>query len=169
MKNNPVTDAVRNRRSIRKFQDKKIPADMLAAVLEAGRWAPSGQNTQPWRFAVMEEAAMRAALARLTRYGKIIEGAPACVAVFFDAPSGYNRDKDLMGIGACVQNMLLAAHSLGLGAVWLGQILERKAEVNGLLGLDDRYELMAVVAIGFPAEEPEGGRKELESLVLKRF
>jgi nitroreductase len=72
--------------------------------------------------------------------------------VFYNIPEGYNRDMDLLAFGACVQNMLLPAHSIGIGTVWLGEILNRKSEINTLLEITDNYELMAVIALGYPAE-----------------
>jgi len=103
----------------------------------------------------------------LTHYGRVVRSSALCVAVFYHVPSGYNRDKDILGIGACIQNMLLAAHSLSLGAVWLGEILNRKSDVNSLLGLDGSFELLAVIALGHPDERPESERRPMEELVVK--
>ena len=74
-----------------------------------------------------------------------------------------------MSIGACIQNILLAAESLGIGAVWLGEILNRRDDVNGILGIEDENELMAVIALGHSDEEPRSTRKETESLMLSCF
>ncbi|HSV97655.1 MAG TPA: nitroreductase [Spirochaetota bacterium] len=163
---NQVIEAIRTRRSVRKFTDAPVSAEDLSAILEAGRWAPSGLNNQPWRFAVIRDGEVLERLSRLTRYGPVVRGSTLCVAVFYHAPSGYNRDKDILGIGACIQNMLLAAHSLGIGAVWLGEILNQKSAVNGLLGLDASYELMAVLALGSPDERPESERRPIDELVV---
>ncbi len=169
MKDTMVLQAIRERRSIRKYTGENIPDTVLGQILDAGRWAPSGLNNQPWRFAVVRDRNIREQMSRLTHYSGIVVECDLCVAVLYNHNAGYDRDKDLMGIGACVQNMLLAAHSQGIGAVWLGEILKRKKEVNDLLGIDEGNELMAVLAMGFPAETPNKERKPLENLVLKRI
>lgn len=164
---NEILTAIKTRRSIRKYTQDDIPAQAIETILEAGRWAPSGLNNQPWRFCVISDSAIRNTMATLTAYGRIVKQCSACIAVFYHLPDGYDRDKDAMAIGACVQNMLLAAASLGLGAVWLGEILKRKSEVNGLIGLDADCELMAVIALGYPDESPRSSRKKLSSLIVK--
>jgi nitroreductase len=163
---NSTITTISGRRSIRKYSGETVTDEALAQLLEAGRWAPSGLNNQPWRFAVLKDKDLLDKTASLTKYSSIIKGADICIAVFFHKPSGYNRDKDLMAVGACVQNMLLAAHSLSLGAVWLGEILNRKDEFNSLHGINSDYELCALIAIGHPAEKGERSRKPLEELII---
>jgi len=167
-KTNAVLQAIKERRSIRRYAGGSIAHDLIDAVLEAGRWAPSGLNNQPWRFAIVRDAEIRAKLGSFTHYGSIIKSSSVCVAVFLHLASGYDRDKDCMGIGACVQNMLLAAHSLGLGAVWLGEILKSKGEVARLLEVPDGLELMAVIALGLPGEEPESDRLPFDTLIVRK-
>ncbi|HPL17117.1 MAG TPA: nitroreductase family protein, partial [Spirochaetota bacterium] len=161
---NDVIKAIIDRRSIRKYTKDHIDSDNLHMILEAGRWAPSGLNNQPWSFIVARGAEIKNSLSTLTHYSRIIKQCDLCICVMYDIPNGYNRDKDLMSIGACIQNMLLAAHSLGIGSVWLGEILNRKSEVNALLAVGDDFELMAVIALGCPAQTPRSSRKQLESL-----
>ncbi|MBN1495479.1 MAG: nitroreductase [Spirochaetes bacterium] len=168
MSDNEIIRAIKARRSIRKYSGESISPGAIEDILEAGRWAPSGLDNQPWRFSVITDARSKEQLAPLTAYSRIVKECAACIAVFYHLPDGYDRDKDAMAIGACVQNMLLAAASLGLGAVWLGEILKRKAEARDLLGVDDSCELMAVIAIGHPAESPRSSRKRLSSLILKQ-
>ena len=161
----------RERRSIRRYLDRPVADELVNALLEAARWAPSGLNNQPWRFVVIRDEPLRKALAGLTKYGRIIEQAPVSIAVFLDNQSLYHREKDLQGVGAALQNLLLAAHELGLGAVWLGEILNNAARVGELLELPPRYELMAVVAVGHPDPDHQPAKKErkpLSELVLKR-
>jgi len=164
---NPVLHAIRSRRSIRRFTADPVDPDRVRVLLEAAAWAPSGLNNQPWRFVVATDPDLRASLARCTKYGRILEAAPLLVAVLLDSEASYDRTKDVQAVGACIQNMLLAAQSLGLGAVWIGEILNRRAEVESLLGLGPTLELMAVVAVGRPAEAPTPRRRRsLEELVV---
>ncbi len=149
---NPVLSAIISRRSVREFLSTPISDELIIAILEAGRWAPSGLNNQPWRFIIVNDRGALDEMAKLTSYGRIIKNAPIAIAVFLDKKAMYDRTKDILGIGACIQNMLLAVHSLGLGGVWLGEILKNREKVNALLGAPESLELMAVLAVGYPAK-----------------
>ncbi|MDA8433130.1 MAG: nitroreductase [Nitrospiraceae bacterium] len=164
-----ILDIIISRRSIRRFEKREISDELLERVLEAGRWAPSGLNNQPWRFAVIRDSELREKISALTHYGKIVRAADVLVAVFMDSASSYHAVKDAQGIGACLQNMLLEAHSLGLGAVWLGEIIKSDEQIRHLLGLGSDLELMAVVALGYSAESPgPTKRKALKDLIVFR-
>ncbi len=168
--NNLVLDAIFSRRSVRDYLDKPVPREIVEKVLLAGIWAPSGLNNQPWRFAIVRDKSVKSQIARLTRYRAIIEKAPLIIAVFIDRESMYNEVKDHQAIGACIENMLLAVHSLGLGAVWLGEILKNAEEVRNILGLQETVELMAVVALGYPAHRKQkSSRKSLDEFILKEI
>ncbi len=161
-------EGIYTRRSIRQFTDKAVSREQLREIVKAGTWAPSGLNNQPWRFVIVTGAAVRNDLAKQTKYHFIIERAPACIAVFVDRSVMYNDVKDHQAMGACLQNMLLAAHALGLGAVWLGEILKNADAVRTLLGLDANMELMAVVALGHPASKNHSSaRKDISQVLLK--
>jgi len=163
-----ILSIIRERRSIRRYK-REVPSDeVIQTILEAGRWAPSGLNNQPWRFLVMKGKANKDGLAEFTKYGNIIIGAPVVIIVFMNVADSYNRDKDLMAIGACIQNMLLQAHSLGLGACWLGEITNRKKDVAHYLKLPKDIDLMSVIALGYPDEIiNEGSRKSVKSLLIE--
>ncbi len=162
-----VYEMVRRRRSIRKYEDRMVADAEVTQILEAGRWAPSGLNNQPWRFMVVTDRETKDGLARFTKYGRIIKAAPLLIVVCMDQKASYNRDKDLMAIGAFIQNMLLAACELNVGTCWLGEILNRKEEVAAYLGLPDNLELMAVVTVGYLAETGgKGKRRSLEALAI---
>lgn len=163
-----LLEGIYTRRSIRQFTKKEVAREHLLEIVKAGTWAPSGLNNQPWRFAVLRDREYLRKLSGLTRYSKIIEAASACIAVFIDREVMYHDVKDYQAMGACLQNMLLAAHALGLGAVWLGEILKSAAEVRSLLNLPERYELMAVVAVGHPARRGHTSqRKDLSEVILR--
>jgi nitroreductase len=160
-------DIIRQRRSIRQYKEG-VPSDVeIGKILEAGRWAPSGLNNQPWRFLVLNDKLKKDGLVKFTKYGQIIKEAPLAIVVCLDLADSYNRDKDLMAIGACIQNMLLVAYSLGLGTCWLGEILNKKEELAKYLNLDDDLEIMAVVTLGYPDEDkPKACRKPLKELKI---
>jgi len=169
MTGNHVLSTIFNRRSIRRYTKTDISDENITTILDAGRWAPSGLNNQPWRFSIIKQETIRNELSSLTKYSRIINECNTCIAVFYHTPSGYNKDKDLMSIGSCIQNMLLAAESLTIGAVWLGEILNKKEEVNRVLNIDSENELMAIIALGYSRETPSKERKDLDSLILKKF
>lgn len=163
-------EGIYSRRSIRQYADRAVEKENLLEIIRAGTWAPSGLNNQPWRFVIVTDNDALYKMASLTKYRKVIEGAPACIAVFIDKDAMYNDVKDHQSMGACLQNMLLAAHALGLGAVWLGEILKSAEEVRILLELPETMDLMAVVAIGHPAAtKRESHRKKVSEVLLKEI
>ncbi|BDQ33541.1 nitroreductase family protein [Pseudodesulfovibrio portus] len=168
---NPVFQAIYTRRSIRKYTDEPVTRDELTAILDAGRWAPSGLNNQPWRFLVITRDDERhEKLAECTKYAHIVRGSQACIAVLLEKEAMYSEMKDHQGAGACIQNMLLAAHALGIGSVWIGQIVNDQAASLGALSLsENQYELQAVIALGRPAQKGGSSRKELAELMLETF
>jgi len=162
-----ILEGIYSRRSIRNFTDKPVEQRDVLEIIKAGTWAPSGLNNQPWRFVIIRSSGVRNSLARLTRYGTIVKNAPICIAVFVDRDAMYDNAKDHQAMGACIQNMLLAIHALGLGAVWLGEILKNAEAVRLLLELPDTNELMAVVALGHPASrDQQSQRKDISEVIL---
>jgi len=166
---NPVTQAIKSRRSIRHFTEEPVCDEEIDQIIESGMWAPSGKNNQPWKFAVIQDTGLRASLTPLTHYGSIIQSASVCIAVFLDHSRVYDRTKDIQAAGAAIQNMLLTIHSLGLGGVWLGEILKNKEKVGESLGAGRELELMAVIALGHPKEKAGRQRRDhLEERVFLR-
>ncbi|AAM07140.1 TPA: nitroreductase family protein [Methanosarcina acetivorans] len=165
---NKVIDTILNRRSVREFTDRPISKEEINTILNAGRWAPSGLNNQPWRFAVVRNPETIQKLSECTHYSGIVAGAALLIAAFLDTEHSYNRTKDIQAIGASIQNMLLACCGLSLGAVWLGEILNQHEKVNSILGCSSKLELMAVLAIGEPAPgKRTSTRKALPELVFE--
>lgn len=162
-----LLEGIYSRRSVREFEKRSVSRNDLLEVIKAGTWAPSGLNNQPWRFIIVTDKLKKSDLAKQTKYSSIIENAPSCIAVFVDRSVMYNDVKDHQAMGACIQNLLLAAHALGLGAVWLGEILNRASEVQALLEAPDDHELMAVVAIGHPVQKKRRScRRSPEEVII---
>ncbi|MBI4846270.1 MAG: nitroreductase [Candidatus Omnitrophica bacterium] len=162
-----VKEAISKRRSIRKYSNQQVLDDVVKEIIQAGIWAPSGLNNQPWKFIVIKEQQHKQKLAQFTKYGGIIINAPVCVCVFLDKAKSYDRDKDVMAVGACIQNMLLCAHELGIGTCWMGEILNKKDAVGEYLRIDRGFELMAVISMGYPLKEVlRSSRRKLESFFL---
>jgi nitroreductase len=96
-----------------------------------------------------------------------VAGAPLLIAIFLNTETSYNRTKDVEAIGAAIQNMLLVCCELGLGGVWLGEILNQKEKVNSILECPSKLELMAVLAIGEPSpKERSSTRKSLSEITF---
>jgi len=164
-----MLEEIKSRRSIRKFTADDVDDQTLNQIIEMGTWAPSGLNNQPWKFVIVRNQDLRMELSRQTRYAHIIRGAPVCIAVFLDNAQSYDRVKDIQAMGACIQNMLLTIHHLGLGAVWLGEILKNRESVEKLLGVPESCELMAVVALGHPAESRgKGSRRPIDQVIISK-
>jgi len=164
-----ILEAIRTRRSIRKFKDQDVSDEIIDKILTAGIWAPSGMDNQPWRFAVIRDKKLKSEIAQLTIHTKVLENAPVIIPVFLDNNVTYDVIKDAQTMGACLQNMLLAIHGLGLAGVWIGEIRKNMEEVRRLCGAPEKYELMAVIALGYGAEEVGQGKRDgLNKVVFLR-
>jgi nitroreductase len=157
-----VLEAIKERRSIRKFEPKKVPNELIRSILDAARWAPSAKNSQPWEFIVIKNRDTKFKLAGLTLYGKFIAEAPVVIAVVTDprkSPKFHIVD------GSCaVQNMILAAWNYGLGTCWIGTMDREKAKQ--VLGVPNYLHLLTVIPVGYPAEIPfPSNRRRLDEIV----
>ncbi len=164
-----ATKAMERRASVRKFADVSVEKSDIEKILYAATLAPSGKNGQPWRFAVVhEDKELLRKVADCTIYKSFASQADCLICVFMDKLASYHYIKDCQAIGACIQNMLLAAEERNLGACWIGEILNRDAAVKKLLGIDNRYDLMAVIALGQKSGEEckRAPRKSLKEVTL---
>ncbi len=153
---------------MREFTADLIAEADLLKIIEAGRWAPSGLNNQPWKVVVVKNREIIAGLAGCTKYWRVISGCRVCLAVYYDESKGYNETKDILAVGAFIQNMLLTVQELGLGACWLGEILNQENAVNNLLSVPDAYRLMAVIALGNPtAKQRSSTRRPINEIIYK--
>ncbi len=162
-----LLDLINSRRSIRKYKHETVSDLLINEILEAGRWAPSGKNNQPWKFVLIKDKSFKSRLSEMTHYSDIVSGSDFCIAVFYNKQAGYHREKDIMSIGACIQNMLLYSHSIGIGSVWLGEILKNREKINDLLGIDFSNEFMALIAFGYPDEVVVSERLNMNEILLK--
>ena len=154
-----VFECILERRSIRSFKDKEIPDELLNGILEAGRWAPSAVNRQPWEFIIIRDKEIFKEIAHHARYGRFISQAPLAVAVVTDPASRWH----IIDGSSAVQNMALAAWEMGIGTCWIGSL--DRDEVKKILGIPDDRHLLTVLPFGYPAEIGQSRRKELKSIV----
>lgn len=158
----------RTRRSIRRYRPDPVPDELLTQVLEAARWAPSAVNSQPWVFVVVTEKERRQTLADKARIlglvtWKHLAAAPVVVAIVGDLRGNRYATVDCSLAG---MNLMLAAHSLGLGTCWVGGFAERA--VASVLGVPKDRAVVGLITLGYPAEIPKAPpRLPLDRLVLR--
>jgi nitroreductase len=163
-----VLALLKGRRSIRRYRPDPVPDDMVEQLLEAGRWAPSASNRQPWTFIVVRDEAVRRAVAQhpavfLIRWAHVAE-APLLIVLCGNARNPVYRQFLHEDVGLAGSQIMLQAHALGLGTCWVGG-LDRKA-VAGTLKLPDHLEIVGLLTVGFPAEDPDPRpRKPLAGIV----
>ncbi len=155
-------EALRDRRSVRVYEPKPVPREVIEKIVDCGRLAPSANNIQPWEFIVVTEEATRKRIAELTDYGKFIAQAGACIVVFSKDVKHYLED-----CSAATENMLIAAHALGLGTCWVAGYGKAYAQpIAELLGVPLDHKLVALVSLGYPAQKPKShGKRELSDVL----
>lgn len=144
---------IRTRREIRDYLEKPIPGESLNRILEAGRLAPSSKNSQPWHFVVIRDKETLAKISELTPTGEHIAKAPLAIAVLMDSA----KLPEIDGTRA-IQNMVLAAWGLGIGACWVANFYEDG--VKDVLGAPQRMKLITVMPFGYPTQ-PKTKRKKI--------
>lgn len=203
---NPVERVILERRSVRRYKEKQVPGNLVRRVLEAGRFAPSAGNCQPWKFIVVRDKRMIDEMERdIVRWCKLFKfmldwrtsplgrripwlysqllirlmpnklhpipfGAICLIAegklgAFHGAPTVILLLKDKRGVGhpdvdvgCCGQNMVLAAHSMGLGTCWVGfvEMLKFGPKWKRRLGVSFPYEISEGISLGYPVGKPDG-------------
>jgi nitroreductase len=169
-----VFEAIKRRRSIRKFKKDPIPEEKLKLLFEAARLAPSAGNRQPWRFILVTESEMKNRLAKLADNQEFVADAPVIFAVFgdpMDSPGGYQRNpmmaykQDPM---IAVEHICLEAVELGLGTCWIGPASPRY-DVEGiktLLKVPERMYLICLLPVGNPMESPKPRKRKPNSEIF---
>ncbi|SDN21272.1 Nitroreductase [Desulfonauticus submarinus] len=152
-------EAILTRRSIRKFKKTPISRDMLEKLLRAAMAAPSADNAQPWHFIIVDAEELLKKVPKLNPYAAMSPEAPLNILVCANLHKVKNSNFWVQDISAAIQNLLLAAHAIGLGAVWTGiyPVPERVDGFKKLFKLPDYVVPVALIPIGYPDEykEPE--------------
>jgi len=163
-----VLDLLKGRRSIRRYRPDPVPDEMVEQLLEAGRWAPSASNRQPWAFIVVRDEAVRREVAQHAAYYFIrwahVGEAPLLIALCGDARHRIYRQFLHEDVGLAGSQIMLQAKALGLGTCWIGG-LDREA-ISSILKVPDHMEIVGLLTVGFPAEDPDPpARKQLAEIV----
>lgn len=163
-------DAIFKRVSVRKFTDEAVGEEHVERLLRAGMAAPSGGNQQPWRFVVVTDSGTCAQLGEASRFSKPAAAAPLNIVPVIDRSGARFPELAALDLSACVENILLEAAELGLGAVWLCVFPEedRMAHVREALGIPASLEPFAIVSVGHPAEEPHAQQDRFDPSRIHR-
>ncbi len=154
-----ILDIIKGRRSVRDFKDAEIPEEAVEALIEAIRWAPSAGNLQSRKFYFVLNEDVKDKLARAALNQTFIAKAPLAVVACADqgVASRYGeRGVDLyciQDVAASVENIMLTAHEIGLGSVWVGAF--REDEVRKILRLAANLRPVAIIPVGYPAKTPK--------------
>ncbi|MBA7666341.1 NADPH-flavin oxidoreductase [subsurface metagenome] len=174
-----VLEAIRTRRSVRQYKATPIDDKTLELILEAARWAPSWSNTQCWRFIVVRDDKVKKELAttipKANRARDCVENAPVTIVACAEiGKAGYLHGKFIpdknewwymFDIALAMQNLVLAAHSLGLGTVYTGWFDPQKAA--SILGVPPGFSVVAMTPLGYPDLKPKTTpRRELSQTVF---
>ncbi len=162
-------EAIFTRRSIRKFLADPISEELTQKVLAAAMQAPSARNQQPWQFVVIDDRAILAAAAARMPNAAMAAHAPLGILVCGDLSLEKSPGYWVVDCAAAVENLLLAAHALGLGAVWTGVYprQERMETLRQLVALPENVIAHSLVVLGHPAEQPHAISRYLPERVRR--
>ena len=174
-----VIEAIERRRSIRKFKADPVGPDAVRELLIAAHLAPSGNNTQPWRFIVVEETSAREALAKASHDQQWMVTAPVHIAVcaelgtrtednvpFDEEMPGMDAKRVIRDTAIAVDHLMLRAVELGLGTCWIGWYIQE--DIKPLLKVPNNVFVLGIIVVGHPAEDPKPRpRRPLDELVYR--
>ncbi len=166
-------EAIKNRRSIRSYKKQELTQETINQLIDAARLAPSAGNAQPWAFIVATEPKTKEALADAAFGQKWLEEAAVVFVVCADlkrAEESYGeRGKSLycfQDTSAAIENILLAACSMGLGTCWMGAF--REEEIRKVINAPPHMKPVALIPVGYPDESPrQRARKSLADIVCR--
>jgi nitroreductase len=152
-----IIKGILTRRSIRKYLDKKITKEQIYELVKAGMHAPSARNQQPWHYIIIDDSKLLNTISDIHPYAKMLPQAKWAIIVCGDENLELSKGYWVVDCSAATQNILLAAHGLGLGAVWLGlhPREERKNAIKDLFHLPANIQPLSLISIGYPAEEKD--------------
>ena len=164
-----LMEAIKTRRSIRKFRETPVPENLLKDVLNAGRLAPSADNAQPWKIIVVRDEQVKQKVTQACNGQKFLVQAPVVLVLCgipeeaFQTVGGY-MSSHVIDATIALDHITLAARSLGLGTCWVAWFKEDK--VKDILGIPEDVRVVALSPLGYPDESPERpSRKNLEELI----
>ena len=159
-----VLKAIRDRRSIRRYKSTEVEFEKIDTILQAGRWAPSASNKQPWHFIVVHNETMRKKLADAHSYGRFMVESPVVIVVLGD-PAKHPR-YHLADPHNAVQNMLLAAHYEGLNTCWMGvRDTDIEPKFKEILSIPANLRVICCISVGYGDQERTSTRFPIDDIV----
>ena len=149
-------DVILNRRSIRRYEDKEIPKDVLDQIVEAGRQSPSAANRQPYHFVIVTDSEIKQKLPG--RFSGFLKNAPVIIVGCANPKALLTGKWAIIDTTIALENMVLAAWSLGVGSCWIGSFNEQK--IKELLKIPKDWKIVALITLGYPAETPKPTKKK---------
>ena len=151
-------DTIFSRRSIRKYLPKPVTRDLIENILKAGMNAPSAGDEQPWHFIIIDRHDLLQKISEIHPYAKMLKDAPVAVLVCGDKSAIKYKNLWIQDCSAASENMLLAAHDMGLGAVWIGvyPVEDLVREIQSILNIPQHAVPFSIIGMGYPAEEKTG-------------
>ncbi|MEE9323624.1 MAG: nitroreductase family protein [Candidatus Aenigmarchaeota archaeon] len=167
-------EAIRNRRSIRSYQNRPVEDEKIEKIIEAAHWAPSAGNLQSVEYIIVKDKETKERLAEAALGQDHVREAPVNIVICcnFRKIAHYGRRGEelysLQESGACVQNLMLTAHSLGLGTCWVGAFSEEKA--REIIGTKENVRPVGIITLGYPDESPGSSRRgPKDSVFLEKY
>jgi len=152
-----LVDVILSRRSVRSYQKRKVPDEVLNKILEAGRQAPSASNVQPWHFIVLTDHEIKERFSH-GRWNTFIKDSAFTIVGCGYVGDSYGQKWSTIDTTIALENMVIAAWALGVGSCWIGDFKEE--EVKKLLHIPDDWKVIALISFGYPAEQPGSRRKK---------
>jgi len=152
-----LVDVILSRRSIRSYEERKVPDEVLNRILETGRQAPSASNVQPWHFIVLTDYEIKEKMSQ-GEWNTFVKDSAFTVVGCAYVGDSYGQKWSTIDTTIALQNMVIAAWALGVGSCWIGDF--REEEVKKLLDIPDDWKVIALISFGYPAERPGNGQKK---------
>jgi nitroreductase len=153
-----VLEAIKGRRSIRKYKEKKVPQRIIDDIIECGMNAPSSCNTQPWAFVVVKDKDKLEKLSKISKYSSFVSNAPLCIVVCLTNEEKSFSPNKYHSVACAVENMLLAIHAYGLGSCWTFvkdfDEVEVEQKAREILDIPKNVEVICMLPIGYPDQTP---------------
>ncbi len=153
-------EAIKTRRSVRRYEDREVEEEKLEEILECARQAPSAHNAQPWFFFVVRDGEKREKLSQVHKYADFLAEAPVVIASCAEEKSRWY----LQDTCAAIENLLVAARAVGLGTCWVGVHGKDNCEEHVQNVLDTSLRVVNLIGVGYPAEEPSVRKKGLDEI-----
>ena len=164
---NDILEIIKSRRSIRNYKNEKIKDEEILKIVEAGRWAPSASNNQPWRFIIVQNVELIKKIGdacKILTINSFVEKAPLIIIIYTEKKHRWVE----LDCGICAENMMLEAHSIGIGSCFVGAFKENK--IKEIINLPEDFNVVGLITFGYKENEKEPTlRLDLKDIVKYDF